>query len=245
MASLILTNVRYFAGAADLTGSSNKCELSAQVEEKDVTTFNSLGWKESVGGLASSTIAASGFWEAGDAGKIDNESWADLGALTALSVGPSGASVGDLAYLTKAFKANYKLGGSVGDVAPWEANASGSWPMVRGQFAHPPGTARTSNGTGTGLDLGAVASGKRLYAALHVLSVSGTGTPTITVTVESDVDNTFTTPATQITFSDAIAVGSQITRTDGSAITDSWFRAKWTVSGTSPSFTFVVALGIA
>jgi hypothetical protein len=245
MAKTVLTGCRIFAGGADLTGASNKCELSVEAEDKDVTTFDSDGWKESIGGLKSGTVSGSGYWEAGDDGKVDDETWADLGdAAVPFTVAPVAATVGSLAYVAKTFRKNYKLLGQVGDVAPWEAEASSNWPVARGLVFHPPGTARTSSGTGTGAELAAVASGQALYAALHVLSVSGTDTPTLTVVVESDVDADFEDPQTVATFSDATAISSQILRST-TANTDTYYRVTWTVSGTSPSFQFVCSLGVA
>ncbi len=243
MSKFVLTDVRLFAVGADLTGHSNKVEISAEVEDKDVTNYESQGWTELLGGLATAEISGGGQWEAGDPGQVDDASWSQLGGLGAWTVGPDGAAVGDLAYFTNALRSEYTLGDAVGEVAPWEGMAKSSWPLVRGQIAHPPGTARTATGSGTGLNLGAVAAGQRLYAALHVLSVSGT-TPSITVTVESDADNTFASPTTQLTFDAATAVGGQIMRTDGTAITDTWYRAAWTITGTTPSFLFLTALGI-
>lgn len=244
MAKFVLTGVRAFANAADLTSNSNKVEITADVEDKDVTNYGSAGWKEILGGLASSQISAEGQWEALDPSKVDDASWSQLGGIGPWTVGPVGAAVGDLAYFTNALQSSYQLGGQVGDVAPWTGKATGSWPMVRGQIAHPPGTARTSTGVGTGVNLGAVAAGKRLYASLHVLSVAGT-TPSITARVESDDAIGFPSATTQLTFTAATAVGGQILRTTGSAITDSWFRVAWTISGTTPSFLFAAALGIA
>lgn len=241
----VLLDVRLLAGGVDLSGASNKAEISAEVEEKDVTTYRSGGFKELVGGLASSEINAEGLWQAGDPGQVDDAAWAMLGGRGPWTVCPTDATVGALAYTTFALQSSYKLGDAVGEVAPYVAKASGSWPVARGQIAHPPGTARTATGTGTALQLGAIPAGKRLYAALHVLSVAGTATPKISARVESDADNTFSTPATQITFADAIAAGGQILRTDGTAVTDTWFRIAWTISGTSPSFLFAAALGIA
>lgn len=244
MPKTILTNVRTFAVAADLTSVTNKVELAAEVEDKDTTNYASAGWKETLGGIASAEISAEGQWEAGDPSKVDDASWATLGGVGPWSIsGNNAAAVGDLAYFTSALRADYKLGESVGEVAPWTSTAKSSWPLVRGQFAHPPGTARTATGTGTGLNLGAVATGKRLYAALHVLSVAGT-TPSITARVESSVDNTFAAPTTRLTFTAATAVGGQILRTDGTAITDTWWRIAWTISGTTPSFLFVASLGV-
>nr|WP_239135287.1 hypothetical protein [Streptomyces sp. SID12488] len=226
-----------------MTGVSNKIELSSEVEVKATTNYGSSGYKEVVGGLASAEISGEGQWEAGDVTKVDNAAWAQLGGVGPWSVSANnGAAVGDLAYFTNALRADYKLFGEVGAVAPWTSSAKSAWPLVRGQFAHPPGTARTATGTGTGLQVGAVALNKRMYAALHVLSVAGT-TPSITARVESSVDNTFASPTTRLTFTAATAVGGQILRTDGTAITDTWWRVAWTISGTTPSFLFAASLG--
>ncbi len=241
----IFTDVRLFAVGADLSGDSNKVEITAEVDEKETTNYRSGGWKEVLGGLASSAFTGEGQWEAGDPSKVDDASWLQLGGTGPWTVSPTDATVGTLAYFTQALRSSYALGDEVGNVAPWSGKASGTWPMVRGQIAHPPGTARTSSGTGTALQLGAVAAGKRLYAAVHLLSVSGTGSPSITLRVESDDNAGFTSAATAVTFTAATAPGGQILRSDGTAIADSYFRIGWTVTGTTPSFLFAAALGIA
>jgi hypothetical protein len=244
VAKTILTNVRTFAAGVDLTGASNKIELSAEFEDKDSTNYASQGWKEVMAGLGSAELSGEGQWEAGDPSKVDDASWAHLGSVIPWSVSANNAaSVGDLAYLMAALRSDYKLFDAVGEIAPWSGTAKSSWPLVRGQFAHPPGTARTATGTGTGLQVGAVAAGRRLYAALHVLSASGT-TPSLTARVESSADNTFASPTTRLTFTAATAAGGQAMRTDGTAITDTWWRIAWTISGTDPSFLFVSSLGI-
>ncbi|MFF1744739.1 hypothetical protein [Streptomyces mirabilis] len=243
MGKFVLTNVRLFTGGADLTGASNKVELTTKIEEKETTNYGSQGYKELLGGLASAEIQGEGQWEAADPSKVDDASWVQLGGVGAWSAGPNGASVGNLAYLTKALRCDYKLGDAVGEVAPWTSSGKSSWPLARGQFAHPPGTPRTATGTGTGINLGAVALGKRMYGALHVLSVAGT-TPSITARVESSVDNTFASPTTRLTFTAANTVSGEILRTDGTAITDTWWRVAWTITGTTPSFLFASTLGI-
>ncbi|MFI9005102.1 hypothetical protein [Streptomyces sp. NPDC053541] len=241
--SQILTDVRLFAVGADLSGNSNKVELGAEHEEKDVTNYRSKGWKEVLGGIGSAEISGEGQWEAGDPSKVDDASWAQLGGLGPWTVCPGEATVGALAYLTSAMRADYKLLDAVGEVAPWAGTAKSSWPLVRGQIAHPPGTARTASGSGTALQLGAVPAGARLYAALHVLSAAGT-TPSLTVAIESDDAVGMATPTSRLTFAAASAPGGQILRTSGAAITDTYYRATWTVSGTGPSFLFALSLGI-
>ena len=245
MGKSVLTNVRCFAVGVDLTGNSNKIELTSEAEVKKTTNYGSNGWDEVIGGIASAEISGEGQWEAGDATKVDDASWSQLGGIGPWSISANNAAaVGSLAYFTSAMRSDYKLFDAVGEVAPWTGSAKSTWPLVRGQFAHPPGTARTATGTGTALQVGAVTAGKRMYAALHVLSVAGTATPTITGRVESSVDNTFAAPTTRLTFAAATAVGGQTLRTDGTAITDTWWRIAWTISGTTPSFLFAASLGI-
>lgn len=243
MGKQILTDCRIFTGGADLSAMSNQAEVQAEVEEKDGTTFTSLGWTELLAGLGSGEINASGFWEAGDASKVDDATWAGLGGLTAWTVCPTVANVGALAYFMKAMQGNYAAGGEVGEIAPYKADAKSTWPVVRGQIGHPAGTARTTTGTGSSVQLGAVPAGKSLYAAIHVLGATGT-TPSLTARVESDNATGFPSAVTQMTFVAATALGGQILRVPG-PITDDWFRFAWTISGTTPSFLFVGALGIA
>ncbi|MFF7180140.1 hypothetical protein [Streptomyces sp. NPDC008121] len=243
MGKQILLDCRLFAVGADLSGASNKIEITAEHEDKDATNYRSGGWKEVLGGLASSEISGEGQWEAGDPARVDDASWAAFGGTGPYTVCPTDSVVGAVAYLTQGMRSAFSFGDAVGEVAPWSGTVKGSWPVARGQIAHPPGLARTASGTGTALDLGAVAAGQRLYAALHVLSASGT-TPSVTARVESDVDGTFASPTTRATFTAATAAGGQILRTDGTAITDTHYRVAWTISGTTPSFMFAASLGI-
>lgn len=244
MPKTVLLNVRCFAVGLDLTSTSTKIELSSEVEAKPTTNYGSQGWTEVVGGLASAEIAGEGQWEAGDDTKVDDATWAQLGGVGPWSVSANNsAAVGGLCYFTRAMRADYTLFAEVGEVAPWTSTAKSSWPLVRGQFAHPPGTPRTTTGTGTGLNLGAVPAGKRLYAVLHVLSVAGT-TPSLTARVESSADDTFAAPTTRLAFDAASEAGGQALRTDGTAVTDTWWRLAWDITGDVPSFLFAAALGI-
>lgn len=239
----LLTDVRMYAGGCDLTGYSNTVELAPSAVELTKTTFASAGWREVAGGLKSGRIAASGFWEAGDLSKVDNTAWVELGGSTAWTIAPDTADVGDVTWLSRAMEAEYKLGGQVGELNPWAASNATDWPISRGRILHASGTARTATGTGTSVQHVAVAAGQYVYAALHVLSVSGTSTPTITVKVQSDDATGFPSATDRITFDAATAIGGQFKRTAG-AITDTWWRVQHTISGTNPSFLYVVSLGV-
>lgn len=249
MAKHVLKGVRLFAGGVDLTGQSNKVELSAEYEEKDTTTFGSTDasgeiWKEVVAGLGSASAQASGFWEAGDSSKVDNDMFATLGAIGPWTICPLAATDGSLAYVLSALRTSYSLLDAVGEVAPYAAQAKSTWPLARGKVINPVGTARTSTGTGTITQLGAVATGQSMYVSLHVVSVSGTSSPTLTVAIQSAAAVGFSSPTTRATFTAATTAGGQVTRITG-PVTDQYWRVSYTISGTNPSFLFACAAGIA
>jgi hypothetical protein len=245
---IVLTSCRIFAGGYDLTGHSNKLEFQAEVEDKDVTTFlpiadPDVGWRKTIGGLASSTFKGGGNWSSDGSTAVDDMAFAALGSVAPLSAFAVDANEGSLGYFTQTLTKSYQFLGATGDVASWTIDDQSAWPAVRGFSLQSPGTARTVTGTGTATQITAVPTGKQLYAALQVLSVSGTATPTLAVKVQSDNAVGFPSPADQITFTPATAIGGQISRVAG-PIADDWFRVSFTISGTNPSFLFVVIAGI-
>jgi hypothetical protein len=74
MAKMVLTAAYCALNGGDVSSYVSKIELSAQVEDKDVTTFASLGWKESLGGLGSGTLALT-FKQDVAAAAIDSILW--------------------------------------------------------------------------------------------------------------------------------------------------------------------------
>ena len=105
-------------------------------------------------------------------------------------------------------------------------------------------TTLTATGNGTSQQLGAVTSAQKVYAAIHIWSISGTSTPTITVKIQSDDNSSFTSATDRITFTAATAIGSQYKATAG-AITDTYWRANYTITGTNPIFAIAISCGIA
>lgn len=245
MPKFVWSSVRLMTAGADLTTVNNKVEVKADVEAQDATAFTVDGnlWTEILPGIRSCEVSGEGQWEALDLSRVDNVSFGDLGSATPWTIAPAGAAVGSVAYLTSTLRTGYELGGAIGDVAPWSADGKGTAPLVRGVIAHPPGTARTTTGTGTSIQLAPVTAAQALYVGLHVQSVAGT-TPSLTARVESDDATGFPSAATVGTFAAANTVGGQWLKIPG-PITDNFFRAAWTISGTTPSFLFTVSFGIA
>lgn len=244
MAAFVLTDTAVYVGAADLTGYSNKVEIAAQREAKDATTFASGGWTESRAGLAKVTANIEGFWDAGSGILPDDRMFGDLGvAGVPLTFAPLGPADGGLAYFTSGVRPEYSFGGKVGDMLAYKSRAVGDQPLVRGAIIHPSTSAKTTTGTGIAQLIGAASASQRIYAALHVLAVSGTATPTLTVTVQSDTAVGFPSATTSISFAAATAIGGQFLSVAG-PLSDTYFRVSWTITGTNPSFLFVVAVGL-
>jgi hypothetical protein len=245
---IVLLDARLFAAGADLSGHGNKIEIKETAEVKKTTNWRSGGAETNKAGLFQTAWSAEGQWEAGDPSQPDDLFWATRRTLDPWSAAPQGDSdlaPGGLMYLNRVLRSEGTLLGAVGDVAPWMMSGVSSWPLVRGKCAHPSGVPRTATGNGTSLNLGAVAANRRVYANLHVLSISGTATPSLTVKIQSDDNTNFTSPTDRLSFAAKTVAGTgEALRSDGTVIADTFWRAVWTISGTSPSFLFLVSLGI-
>lgn len=242
MATLVLDDAKIYVGGYNLSGDHNRISVQASAEEKDATTFGQT-FKVRKGGLKSFTVQGGGFTEYGT-GENDDVFFAGLATTSnLLTLAADGGAAGEVGYFGQALESSYDTGAEVGELMPFTVGFAGSGSLVRGTIMEDGGTARTSTGNGTARQLGAVAAGQKLYAGLHVLSVSGTS-PSLTVKVQSDTSG-FPSATDQITFTAATAVGSQWATPVAGAITDDYFRVTWTISGTNPSFLFVVTVGIA
>jgi len=249
MATQVLTDVRAYVGGLDATGQTNQLAMEATAVALDATTFGSGGWMARAGGLKDAKVTLSGFAISGSIpglAQADDEFWADLigGVSVPAIFVPTSGAVGSLAYLGRWLDVNYKRFGKVGELDPFELTANGDCVISRGTVMHPQGTARTTTGNGTALQLGAISATQKLYAVLNVLSITGT-TPSLTVAVQSNVDNTFGAPTTRGTFTAVTTtVGAPAMIVVSGPVTDTWWRVTWTIAGTSPSYLFAAAAGI-
>lgn len=249
MSVRILESTTICYGGLFVSDQANKVELERTIETRDATTFTSGGWRAHKAAFQSAAAKASGFvsFDAYETGALvfDKELFDRLGdsGNTPLTVAETSAD-GSIAYVMAVTGSRFKpLGNPVGDLAPFEADwKSKRKGLGRGAVLHPVGTTRNSSGTGTGQIIGAASSSQRIVAALHVISATGT-TPSLTVVVESDDNGGFATPTTRFTFGAKTAAGSEYMELAG-AITDDRYRIGWTISGGTPVFRFVVAVGI-
>lgn len=237
MSTQVIQNAKLWMGGYDLTGRMNALALnySADMVEETVLGDDTHIMK---GGLKVATMAHEGYFSGGD-GDVDDVLFDNMAAANLpVSIGPTTGADGELAYMLESVLSEYTPGASVGEMLAFSVSAeSSSVGLVRGTVMH--NATRAASGNGTARQLGAVAAGESMFAALHVIS----GTGTLDVVVQSDDNSGMTSPTSQITFAQATGVGAQWSSKAG-AVTDDWWRINYTIGGGSPSFQFIVVLGI-
>lgn len=223
---------------------------SVDVNALESTTVCSTGWAEYVAGLRNWTMQADGFVDF-DTAQVDAK--LGVGGLLGATVTPvtvcptaNGGADGEICFFGKGLETNYQiLNGAPGELAPFTLTTMGaSRPLVRGTVMVPSSAAKTATGNGTGNQLGALSASQAMYFGLHVLAISGA--PTFSVVLESAAASNFSGATTRITSANySASTGSEFQSVAG-AVTDTYWRARWTITGgTNPSVTFLAVAGIA
>lgn len=243
MSIAVATACKVYLGEYDVSGDHNKVTADDGATEVDIRVFgNTAG--NLVAGLWNPKLSGSGFIQFGP-GLVNDALRLKKGlANVPVTMSPIAGAAGDIAVSTLALEASYTpIGSKVGDALAfvWNAVAQGV-PLIGGNIFVPAG-AQTASGVSSILQLGAVGAGQRLYAALHVLSASGTA-PTLDVTVKSAAAIGFAAPTTRLTFTTKTAAGADFLQLAG-PITDQFWRMDFTIGGTgTPTFSFVGFVGI-
>lgn len=249
---MLMTNAKIYLGGYMLHGYSNTMSLQYGAEMLDDSVFG-CSTRSNRPGMFTTQFTANIFWDitAPAAPGISMEAFmfGRIGAAReVLSTGPVVTADGDVCYTTRNVHSSWQpLGGAVGELLAGElSGASAGSPLIRG-VAQGVGAAKVASGNATYTQIaGGVPVGKKLYGALHVVAASGTGT-SLTCVVESDDNTGFSSPTTQLTFASftQAALGADWQETAGvSAITDTYFRMKWTIAGGTPSFTILGVIGV-
>ena len=242
MATQVLTNTKLYLAEFDLSGDHNALALNYSAEMQDSTVFGNAA-RNRAGGLKVVSFSGEGFWSGGD-GLVDEVLYGKIGVADApCTIAPVGETLANDAYLFRCIMGQYQFGAPVGELLRFSVSGEGSGGVgvVRGKLLH------VGSETATGAEdkqvLGAVSATQSIYAALHVLTVTGTN-PTLDVVLESDADGTAGGETARITFAQATAETSEWASLAG-AVTDTYWRVSWTIGGTdTPTFGFNVAVGI-
>jgi hypothetical protein len=236
------TTVGIYAGGLGLSAWTSAGELSAECTELDATNWASGGWTIIEPGLAKGAAKFTGMNDMATVGPSATFTPAALKTASTLTVTVPGTTVADPSFfLTGRLSSEALLRGNIGDLSEMDVGFAGDGRMIRGQLLHP-SAARSSSGSGTATTFTTPVAGESLWAAFHVLAVSGAGT--ITFTVQTDDNAGMTTPTTRITSTGFTAIGGQFTSAAGPFAGETHIRAGWTISGFT-SVTFVVSAGTA
>lgn len=230
-------SARVYLEKRDLSADIGQIEAAPTADTHDRTTFGDAGWRTHDPGL----IAWEGSFEAfydDAAGGIGRQVLETLlgttGAILSIYLGDADA-VGDRGWLgSDAILEKAGEPVNVADLVKLSATLRGSGKAgLLGRLLHAK-AAETATGNGTSLDnTASSASGGR--ANLHVTAASGT-TPSMTAKIQHSADNI--TFADLITFTAATAALAETKEATGTV--NRYLRATWTITGTTPSFTFVV-----
>lgn len=238
-----LINAKIWLAEYDLSGDLNAVALEETVDQLEATTFGATT-KITKPGLLDLKASVAGFINLG-AGFSEEFLSSKLGlADVPMTIGPTTGAEGEPAYSFPAAIATFDpLAGKVSDTSMQKFTIEAentSVRLVRGTIGH--NAARTTTGTGTVFNLGAVAAGQGLYGILHVPAISGG--PTVTIKIQSAALVGFGSPTDRITFTAVTTKTSQYAFLLG-AITDAFWRVTWTITGgAGPSITFIVNIGI-
>jgi len=232
MASQVLTNTKVWVDQYDVSGQLNAVAVEYGVDALDETTFGD-DTRTNTAGLKTTTMSHEGYWAAGTDEAIFNS----IGnGSTVVTIAGAGSAVGDDAYLAQTLSTTYSPGAAVGELLAFTVDMEAAGPLVRGALLA--NNTASGNGNAAPVQLGAVAASEKIFGALHVTSIAG---GTLTVKIQSDSASGFGSPTDQITFTAATGLTAQFSSATG-AVTDTYWRALWTLTGGSASF--IVSAGI-
>jgi len=237
----ILRDQKVYWDAYDLTGDLSALTLDYGVDTLDDTALGDT-FRSNAAGLVTVASQIEGFYRSGT-GTFEPALMNNLAIQDKPFTVTNNGTEGTTAWFYKMLEGDYHpIKGSSGELQTFSAGGMANSVLVKGQsIAVKSGIIATANGTA--YQVGAVPAGKKLYVALHILSVSGTN-PTLDLTINSDDASGFPSSTTRGTFSQKTGIGSDWMEIAG-PITDDWWRARWVVGGTgTPTFSFILAAGI-
>lgn len=226
----------------------NELTMEAELDEAEVTTLCST-LKDYIPGLAEVTIELEGYFDTDTVSPATTmealfHSKIASGEVFPITFAPEGgAQTGDPVYMMNGFLQEYTIENTVDEAAAVEATFRCSSALARGYIVENGGTARTATGNagtvvGTNVLDNTTSSTDGGIAVLQVFTVTGT-TPSATIVLQHSADNV--TYADLATFTAKTAVDGEYVAVASGTTVNRYLRARWTISGTTPSFNFNLA----
>jgi len=236
---LVFKNSKLYWGPHDFSGQTNDASIEYSVDELPKHASGD-DTKILHPGVMSVSSKMGAFWQAQAPAGIEKILFDAIGVETdaPFTLAPTDGADGEPALSYRAGVSSDPTSAQHGQLARVEAAfAARAARLVDGTILLP-AISKVATGNGVARQLGAVAANQRLYVAMHILALVGTS---VVLKVQSDDNGGMTTPIDRITSSAFTAVGSAWAELDG-PITDDWWRATWTLVGTS--FTALLVAGI-
>lgn len=250
MGQLVFQNAKIFFHGANLQSDLNQVDMNTARAMLNATVFGDT-FVRNRAGVAQVSGSIAGFWNAGtNPEKVYPTLFDQLGNNDRLlTVFPTTIEEGSstnkgIAFLSSQSRFNFR--GRHGDLLGFDAAFAGRGHRLLEVTCLKDASVNmeTASQNWTAFNVGAVSSSQYLYAGVHFLEHQGTS-PTLDVTIQSAAAQSFASPTTRVTFTQATAVGGQYATRVAGAITDTWWRATWTLGGSaSPGFKFLVWMAI-
>lgn len=227
MANLVLQDQKIFLAHYNLTANINTVALNETRDALDDTTLGS-NTKSNFPGLLNTTFQIEGLYDPSTQHDLALSSQIGIQGVP-FSVLNS-TTLGGRCYFLNAMQADYTpFSNNTGELAAFSAGgvsakaSSAPANLIRGQVAFWTENFTTSS-LGSFVNLGAVSTQQRLYAAVHIIA-GATAAYTVLPIITSSTYSAATSSEsnTRISFSTFSALGSSMLSSTGN-ITDTWFR---------------------
>jgi hypothetical protein len=161
-----------------------------------------------------------------------------------LTLAPVGDTVGTVAQVTRGLIDTLQsFDGQVGNPSNLKLKVWGAQSILaEGQVTQSSSGTITATGNTSPVQVGALSAIQSMYAAVHVLSVTGT-TPSATFQLASSATSGGAYTVRGSAGAAMTAAGAQWLTAAG-AVTDTWWRLNVTVSGTTPVFTVLASIAV-
>lgn len=234
----------YFDGY-DLKNHVSSATLNHDCEAQDCTAIGH-STKVNCSGLKVGKLDLEGYddYAAGYVDAIFNAPKGD--AAVVFTIAPQGvATLGNPTYTLDGNTYSYDKFKTIGEMAKFKIHAENKGTaVIPGVTLAGDTSVSGASGAGTGFAVGACPTTKSLYGVLHVTAL-GSGT-SLQVRIQhcATVGGTYVTTGNYVNFTAATAVGGQVVVSAGTAVTDTYWKMDWTLTGGTTTATFTVALGI-
>lgn len=228
---------RVYVNGFDLSAFLKSASAAEEIDAHDTTTFGATA-KTYMPGLVDATISAEGLFSGAVGATNAVLSAALRGHAPDLWTWlPAGDIDGTFGYGVSTHITSYEVNSPVDDLVSVTTEAQSNVGLEQVQILHPlAARATTTNGTARDNTVLTAAGG---VAYLQVTAASG-GTPNLTVRIQHSVDASAWVDL--ITFT-AVTAANNAQRLTVAGTVNRHVRAAWTITGSTPSFTFHAAFG--